>query len=148
MPNEILNRSSPKIDYVDSIGKGRAYLEELRDNLLQQANTLSIAIEGMQESPMAPELPRVSPGQYAGMGISAALEAYLKARPGKRIPIKQVVEDLLAGGAVLGAKPKRYVQNVKITVRSRPKLVEWDEGWNVCLAPTAHEPKPPRRNKK
>jgi len=96
----------------------------------------------------APELPSVTPNQYAGMGISAALEAYLKARPGKKIPINQVVEDLLAGGAVLGAKPKRYVQNVKITVRSRPKLAEWDKDWNVWLAPTASEPKPPRRNKK
>jgi hypothetical protein len=82
------------------------------------------------------------------MGISMALESYLKENAGIKIPIKKVVEDLLAGGAVLGTKPKLNLRNVKITASLRKKLVQRDDDWNIWLAPTGYEPKPARGKKK
>lgn len=91
-------------------------------------------------------IPPVTPGEYQGMKMTNAFEAYLKKRPGVKIPIDRVVADLEIGGADMGL-PKRHRQNLKILMRNRTTLVEWDENWNMQLAPTANEPAKARKKK-
>jgi hypothetical protein len=123
-----------------------------RDDLVRQVNVLNRIIDNleaekanMRQGP--PEPPTVSEGQYVGMRTGEALASYLRRRAGFKIPINKVFEDLKLGGASLAATPGRERQNLKITVRRSPKLVEKDEHWNIWLAETATR-KPPPRNKK
>lgn len=97
----------------------------------------------MQASAGANTVPPVVKGQYQGMDMSSALEAYLKSRPGMRIPIAKVTEDLTIGGAKLGTRPEH---NLKITVSNHKKLVRRDPvTWDIWLAPADVEPPRKRR---
>jgi hypothetical protein len=133
-------------------------IERLKNSeaeLLAEARIFRNAIENMEQSLksrvgsgpiLAPQshLPPVTPNQYKGMRTGEALASYMRARPGQRIPIDRVIEDLRTGGAEMG-QYLRHKQNLRITMRAKPKLVQWDEGLNnLWLAPTASDP-PPRR---
>lgn len=108
---------------------------------LQQLDDILAKMRALRSVPRAVEdgeIPPVAPYQFNGMKISPALDAYLKARRGFKIPIKRVVEDLQMAGADLGGRPQH---NLKITMRWRPDLLEFDpKTWTMWLAETADIP--------
>jgi hypothetical protein len=76
------------------------------------------------------EIP-VRPGQYKGMDLRPALEAYLLERAGGPVDIRQAVKDLDLAGADLGKTKERYVRNVRITVSNSKALRYGDRGKNT-----------------
>jgi hypothetical protein len=100
-----------------------------------------------------PELPPVTPGQYAGMRPTGAVLAYLKARPGFKIPIERVVKDLLEGGVDPGKphskkdpSPERNLNHkLKIILAQTTDFFRWDKDWNIELTPAATAPPKPRK---
>lgn len=75
----------------------------------------------------------VIPGQYAGQRAIDALENYLRARKGMRIPLDRCVQDLIIGGADTGqprgrsADPfRRMRHNLKIAIGNLTDLFAWE----------------------
>lgn len=137
----------------DEPGKfGGDYYSEMEALLLQArrsheaeieriGQTLAFIRSAKGKSTGAPvAMKAVLPGQYRGMGMSPALESYLKERPGQRIPFEKVLEDLQVGEAELGA-PKWQARSLKVTMANRKSLVQYDPAtWAMWLAPTANLP--------
>lgn len=80
-----------------------------------------------------PHSPSVIPGQYAGQRAIDALENYLRARKGLRVPLDRCVQDLIAGGAGTdktagrSSDPaRRMTHNLKIAVPNRPETFCWE----------------------
>ena len=74
---------------------------------------------------------QVRAGQYKGMDLRPALEAYLLERGGGPVDIREAVKDLALAGADLGQTKERYVRNVRITVSNSRVLRYGDRGKNT-----------------
>jgi hypothetical protein len=102
------------------------------------------------------EFPHVTPGEYVGQRVVTALESYLRARRGLRIPLTRIVQDLMTGGVDPGSPrgrnndPARLIaQTVKIALPNKRKTFQWEpdgllkkvpeEKIVLWLAPTADE---------
>jgi hypothetical protein len=138
--------------FTNSLDTALSSFMQEREKILRQAEVLQKLIDDilaekvrMMDSGNPPDLPVVAPRRYQGMRMTAALESYLKERPTSKIHITKVAEDLQVGGAAVGGRP---VQNLKITIHNNRKLVARDDNWNIWLAPTGTEPRPPRNVKK
>jgi hypothetical protein len=68
-------------------------------------------------------------GQYEGMQIKEALQAYLNDRDGGPVSIKQAAIDLAVAGVKLG-KPDRHERNIKITISNNNRRFQLDESDN------------------
>jgi len=133
----------------DEVSEAVTLLLEAKRKLATQMQTIDSALANFRpngSSHHSLQIDPVTPGQYKGMRMTNALESYLKARPGVKIPIDKVVEDLRIGGAEMG-QFKRHRQNLKILMKNRTSLVQWDENWTMQLAPTANDPPKPRKKK-
>jgi hypothetical protein len=64
---------------------------------------------------MCPRPAFVKEGQFKGMDISSALEAYLHERGGRPIEIEKIAQDLEIAGVKLGKTRPRYIINLRIT---------------------------------
>jgi len=67
-------------------------------------------------------------GQYKGMKLAPALDAYVRERGGGPIDIDQAIKDLEMGGAPLGQTKERYKRNVRITISNSRTLRYGDRG--------------------
>lgn len=144
-------------DVEASIVRERDALQVRLDHL----NSILATMQAMRVVPRAVEdgqIPPPTPDQYKGMDVSPAFEAYMKARRGLKIDLKTIERHLLLAGARLKTpnSKNKPIQNLKITIRNRPRLVEFDEdlkepdeakrNWTVWLAETSDIP-PKRRNR-
>lgn len=129
-------------------------LERERQNLKTQIEGIDRILSNLRNGSglvSAGEIDRIAPvkpGDYQAMRMTRAFEAYLRARPGVKIPIDRAVEDLRLGGAELGKTEARHRQNLKIAMQNLKWLVEWDEEWNLWLASSANDPRPRARPQK
>ena len=151
-----IRRSVPQVDTEPD------ELDLMRADLVKQISTLERRIANMKkikqnidellgvrpDEPKAEDaksIPPVVKNQYAGMKTRYALEPYMKARQGMKIPSEKILEDLAFGGAIMGgSKKKLHMRNLRIAVGNRKKVYEHDKQWNIWLAPTAFEPEPTR----
>lgn len=71
---------------------------------------------------------QVRSGQFAGMEISPAAQAYLNARGGreKDVPVDEVVRALQVGRAKMG-QPDRQPRNVRIAFTHNPDTFAYDK---------------------
>lgn len=129
------------------------YLRE-RESVVAQLKKIDEILAHMRALRSVPrtsdtDLPPVVPDEYKGLKLSPALEVYLRARAGFKIPIGKVVEDLEIGGADMGG-PTRHAHNLKITLSSRYQtFAKWDKDTDtVSLSETATLPPKKRIRKK
>jgi hypothetical protein len=128
------------------VAEAESLLIRQRDSFLAQARQIDQIISNLRSMGSVPKaaaidaIPPITTGQYKGMKLSPAFEAYLKERKGFRIPIERVVADLQLAGADMGGPKRPAQQNLKITMQMRKSLVQWEpETWTMWLAPTAEE---------
>jgi len=87
---------------------------------------------------------RIVPDQFRGMPRTMALEVYLRARRSEgRIPLANIVLDLLAGGLKMSAHRDRWERHIIACAQANPRIFGWDPNRReIWLAPTADEPRP------
>jgi hypothetical protein len=114
------------------------------DEIIARLKALRSAPPTTQKSS---NVPSIEIGEYKGIPLSQALEFYLKKRPGIRIPVDQVLDDLARGGARMNRKASRKPRhNLKITIANRRDLCSYDPVTDeVWLADTAGETNRRRR---
>ena len=103
------------------------------ENQLQQARQILARIRSAKTGTPENETQVVISGQYAGQRAIDALENYLRARKGQRIPLDRCVQDLIAGGANTGeprgrsSDPvRRMTHNLKIAIPNRSETFGWE----------------------
>lgn len=127
-----MNHSNSLIEEAEAkLLEEKRRLEKKLQYVNQSLESMRMARNGSNDG--LESLPSVKPGQFAAMKTGEALNSYLKARAGFRIPIDQVVQDLLEGGAVMASTPQRNRHNLKITMQRNRRLVKWDENWTMWL---------------
>jgi hypothetical protein len=84
---------------------------------------------------------RLTGTEFRGMTRSVALEAYMRARRDEgRIPLANVLSDLIAGGLDMGEHRDRWERQIMAVATSKPRIFGWDpENRELWLAPTADE---------
>lgn len=84
---------------------------------------------------------RLTGDQFRGMTRSMALELYMRARRNEgRIPLANVVLDLLAGGLDMGPHRDRWERQIMAVANNKPRIFGYDpERRELWLAPTADE---------
>lgn len=132
----------------DSLDDVRRFVKEKRARLVRQIEKLDNFLDSMDTDGPRP----VIAGQFKGMRVGPALEAYIKARPGHRIPYERAAEDLYIGGAAIGDRgngASGRLHTLKITLPNKRKIVNFNEEERVLwLADTAGDPLPKRNQKK
>lgn len=126
----------------------REMLQE-RDTLIVRLKYLEQAIGIMQnlggQGPQGGP-PPVYPDQYRGMKLGAALDAYMKARRGFKLPAEKIAEDLKLGGVQAGPQHS-LIHDIKLSVRQRRLSMAYDEKtWEVWLTEEANVA--PKRRKR
>lgn len=134
IPVKTLHSTSVKTPFVDlaeekllegkrQLEKELAYIEEVLTDIRRRKQKKSSGIDA---------LPDVKEGEFMGKRPVDALEWYLKARRGIRIPLSKAVADLLIGGAHPGNPRGRQsdpaaliAHTLKIGIPNRRKLFDF-----------------------
>jgi hypothetical protein len=127
---------------------------KIKDDADAQANELLRIANNLDSewaSPIGTASPpsassRIRNHQFRGMTRSVALEVYMRERRDDgRIPIANVVLDLLAGGLELGPHRDRWERHIMAVARERPRVFCYDPVMReLWLASTADQPPQPK----
>ena len=91
---------------------------------------------------------KVTPGEFRGLEIKSAMQAYLSQRGGGPVKRDRIAVDLAIAGVDLGT-PKRHARHIKITANNNKSLFFYDEDTDtVRLVRSATAAKPPTRARK
>lgn len=161
-----LQSGSTFIPERDPLAKTLDDLMTERESLAQQIRTIDGIAENIRSAMMARRgetgIRPVVPGEFKGLRVIEALEQYMRARQGARIPLSRIVEALMLGDVEPGkprgkrTDPAALISTaIKISLWNNRRLFTWEpegslEGRSesqilVSLAPTAHDVK--RRKK-
>jgi hypothetical protein len=91
---------------------GRDRLQAQIDELDQTINRVRLAAEGKEPQPSTTKA--IVPGQYSGMKLSTAVQAYLSERGRGPISCAKVVEDLVAGGFKVNPTRSKYAKEPRL----------------------------------
>ena len=109
---------------------------QLRADFEAQIRVLDEAIANIKKSRLAKneigsdKLPVVIPREYSGMGMAAALQAYLNKSKGGPISVARAAVDLALGGINMG-NPERHERNLKICISNNRRLFVYDRDDNT-----------------
>jgi len=158
--------SGTRTSYPDRLSLAEDQLVNEMSDLEGRLKTLKGILENLRAARKTAaggqDIRPVSPEEYRGLRIVDALETYLRARRGIKIPLPRIIEGLVVGGVDPG-KPRRnrtdpaalISQTIKISLPNNDRIFAWEpkgllKGVDestifVWLAPSADEVK--RRKK-
>ncbi len=138
------------VEAKDRLMKDCKKLERQIDRYKELIGNIDVMIKSVQGD-LPPEIPAVVPDTYKGMRLGTALEAYLKARGGFKIPFHRAAEDLYIGGADIGDRghgASGRLHNLRITLPKKATLVEYDEKEELLWLASTAGAMPPKRNQR
>lgn len=111
----------------------RAELDNLKKQTEAVEQILRNVVAARSKMTGERQIPPVRPDEYKGQRAVSALESYLRARRGMKIPLRKAAADLIAGGADPG-QPRgrssdliqRLMHNLKIALPNRSETFTWE----------------------